>query len=113
VGDGLTQGLDAGRGAVLTRGRRDVNGAGAVEAALDVVLDLGGALAQVGPLLGLLEEAILAGALGTPDDTGRGSGRVETGVGEMALVGGTELAVDLGGCLCVDCQRGLPCAKSR
>jgi hypothetical protein len=41
--------------------------------------------AQVGPLVGLVEEAILGGALSAPDDAGRCSGSVESSMGEMAV----------------------------
>lgn len=96
MSDGLAQGLDAGGGAVLSGGDGDVDGGGPGEAAGDVILDLGGALAQVGPGLGLLEEAVLGGALGAPDDAGGGAAGVEAGMGLVALVGVAELAVDLG-----------------
>jgi hypothetical protein len=86
MGDGLAQGLDAGGRAVLAAARADVDVGGTGEAALDVVLDLGGALAQVGPLVGLLEEAILGGALSAPDDAGGCSGSVEPSMGEMAVI---------------------------
>lgn len=95
VGNGLPQGLDAGSGAVLATGDGDVDGLGALEAARDVVLDLRGTLAKVGPGLGLVEVAILDGTLGAPDDTGRGTRGVETGVGHVPR-GISELAVRLG-----------------
>lgn len=95
VGDGFAQRLDTGGGAVLSGGHGHVDGLGPLEAAGDVVLDLGGALAKVGPGIGLLEEAILGGALSAPDDTGGGSAGIETGVGHVALVGIAELAMDL------------------
>lgn len=109
AGDGLSQGLDAGGGAVLAAGSADVEGRGAVEAALDVILNLGGALclpgsalhedsqftrdrheahtAEVGPLVLLLKEAKLSGALGAPHHARRRSGGVEAGMGEMAVEG--------------------------
>lgn len=39
---------------------------------------------------------MLAGSLGTPDDTGGGTRGVKTGVGTVTLVGVTELAMSLG-----------------
>lgn len=47
---------------------------------------LGGALAKVGPFVGLLEVAKLAGALCAPDDTGGRTRGVETSVGKVASV---------------------------
>jgi hypothetical protein len=41
---------------------------------------------------------VLVGALGAPDDSGRGAGGVETGVGFVAFVRVAELAMDLGVC---------------
>lgn len=92
----LPQGPDASRGAILTGRNGEGDGLGTLEAALDVVLDFGGALAEVGPRLWVLEEAVLGGALGAPDDAGGGAGGVEAGVGHVAFVGGAELAMDLG-----------------
>ena len=65
-----------------------------------VATHLGGALAQVGPLVGLLEEAELRGPLGAPDDTGRAARSVETGMGQVALVRRAELTVDFTTSLC-------------
>lgn len=96
LGDGLSQGPDAGRGAVFSGGDGYVDRLGPLEAPRNIILDLGGALAQVGPGVGLLEEAILGGAFGAPDDAGRGAARVEAGVRQVALVGVSELAMDLG-----------------
>lgn len=104
VGYGLAQGLDAGGGAVLAGSHGDVNGVGPGEAAGNVVLNLRGALAEVGPLVGVLGEAVLAGALGAPDDTSRGAAGVEAGMGHVALVGAAELPVNLGLNLC-ECVR--------
>lgn len=100
LGDGLSQGLDAGRGTVLARRYAEVDGLWSLEAAGNVVLDLGSALAQVGPRLGLIQEAVLAGALSAPDDTGGRSASVEAGVGHVAFVRIAELSVDLGLDLC-------------
>ena len=70
LGNGLSQRLDSGRRAILAGGRRDVDCLGPLEAAGDVILDLGGALAQVCPGIGLFEEAVLGGAFGAPYDAG-------------------------------------------
>lgn len=96
IGDGLSERLDTGSGTVFSGSHGDVNGVGSLEATGDVVLDFGGTLAEVGPALGVLEEAILGGSLSTPDDTGGGSAGVETGVGQVTLVGVTELTMNLG-----------------
>lgn len=100
VGDGLAEGLDAGGGAVLAGGHGNVNGVGTGETAGNVVFDLGGTLAEVGPFLGVFHEAVLAGALGAPDDAGGGAAGVEAGMGHVAFVGIAELAVDFGLDLC-------------
>jgi hypothetical protein len=51
IRDRSAQALDARRRPILTPRHRDVDLAGAVEGALDTVLDLGRALAQVRPSL--------------------------------------------------------------
>ncbi|KAL1998542.1 hypothetical protein VTN02DRAFT_6000 [Thermoascus thermophilus] len=93
AGDGGAQRLDAGRGAVLAGGGGDGDGAGAGEAAGDVVVGVGRALAQVGPLVRVLEVSVFAGTLRTPDDARRGARGVEAGMGTVALVGVAELPV--------------------
>lgn len=100
VCDGLAKGLDTGGRAILSGSSGDVDGGRSLEAALDIVFDLGSALTQVCPLLGLLKETIFTCTFGTPDDTGGGSGRIETGVGQVTLVGSTELTMNLGARLC-------------
>lgn len=95
VGDGLAERADTGGGAVLAAGHGNVERLRALEAAFDIVFDLGGTLAQVGPLLGLLEEAKLGSTLRAPDDTSGSARGVKAGVGQVALVCGAELAMDL------------------
>lgn len=85
---------------ILSPSDADLNAVRPLEGAFDVVLDLGRALAQVRPLLRVLEEAVLVGALGGPDDAGGGAGRVEAGVRTVAFVEGAEFAVDGGVELC-------------
>ena len=65
-----SQALDPGRGTVLAPRRADVDLVRALKGADDVVVDFGGALAEVRPLVGLVGEAVLVGALGAPDDSG-------------------------------------------
>lgn len=48
---------------------------------------MGGPTTKVGPLLGLLEEAMLSGLLSTPNHTSGCSGGIEAGVGEMSGYG--------------------------
>lgn len=96
LGNGLSQGSDAGCRAIFSGSHGDVDGLGPLEAAGDVILDLGGALAQVCPDLGLVEKAIFGGALGAPDNASRGAARVKAGMGHVALVGISKLAMDLG-----------------
>lgn len=66
-----------------------------LKAALYAVVNLGRALAQVGPFFGFLEEAVLVGLFGGPDDAGGGAGGVETGVRLVAFVRLAELPVDV------------------
>jgi len=82
----LTEGLDAGSRAVLTAGHVDLDGLGPLEASLNLVFDLGSALAQVGPRIRVIEVAVLVGALRGPDDTCRRAGGVEAGVRLVAFV---------------------------
>lgn len=98
-----SQPLYASGRAVLAPCHADIDLLGSLEGALDPILDLRGALAQVCPLLRLLGEAMFVGAFGTPDDAGRGTGRIETGVGFVAFVGIAKLPVDLGVCFCASC----------
>lgn len=100
VGDGLTEGLDAGSRAIFAATDRDVNVVGALKAALDLVVDFGSTLTQVGPRLGVFEVALLVGALRGPNDTGGGSGSVKTSVNLVAGVVVAELAMDLRVDLC-------------
>jgi hypothetical protein len=94
AGDGGAQRFDAGRGRVLAAVDGDLDLSRPQEAALDLVLDLGCALAQVGPLLRVVEVAALVGAFGGPDDAGRRARRVQAGVRLVALVALAELQVD-------------------
>lgn len=48
---------------------------------------MGGPTSKVGPLFGLLEEAMLSSLLRTPDHASRCSGGIEAGVGEMSGYG--------------------------
>ena len=96
LGNSFSQGLDTGGGTVLSAGHGDVDGGRAGEAAFNLIFNLGSTLAKVGPLLGLLEEAILGGTLSAPNDTGRGTAGIETSVGLVAFVGVTELTMSLG-----------------
>ena len=100
LGHGLSQWPNTRRRSILTAMACDVYLLGPVEAALNLVVDFRGTLPQVRPLLGVLEEAILVGTLGSPDYTGRGTGCVETCVRLVAFVGLTKLPVDFGAELC-------------
>jgi hypothetical protein len=72
MGDGFSQGLDTSGWPVLAAVQADVDGLGSGEAALDIVLYLGGSLAQICPFIGFLEKAMLSRSLGAPNDSGRG-----------------------------------------
>lgn len=89
--------LNSRRRTVLSAGHRDIDMCRPVKRPLDLVVNFGGALAQIRPLLRFIKEAMLVGTLSAPDYTGGSSRRVETGVGFVAFVGVTELAMDGGG----------------
>ncbi len=59
------------------------------------IFHLGGTLTQIGPLFGVVQEAMLIGALRGPYDTGGGSRRVESSMSLVAFVGFAELGVDV------------------
>ena len=63
---------------------------------LDFIFDFGSALSQVGPQVWFEVETVLVGSLGAPDDSGRSSGGIETGMGFVAFVGVTKLFVYFG-----------------
>lgn len=96
VGDGFPQRLDTGSGSILSSCHGDIDSLWAMEAAFDVIVDFGGSLAQIGPLVGTIAKAVLVGTLCTPDNTGGGTGGIQTSMGTMAFVGVAELAVDFG-----------------
>jgi hypothetical protein len=93
---GLSQRFDTGRRTVLASMARNVYLLGPLEASLDLVVNLRGALSQIGPCFRFLEVAVLIGTLRGPYDTSRGTGGIETGVGLVAFVG-AELTMDLRG----------------
>lgn len=96
LGNSFSQGLDTGRGAVLSGRNANVDCLGSLEATGNFVLDFRGALAKIGPRIRLIHEAILVGSLSTPDDTSRRSAGIQAGVGHVAFVRIAELSVDLG-----------------
>jgi len=63
---------------------------------IHTIVDLRRALAQVCPALRIVEEAVLVGSLGRPHYTGRGAGRIKSGVRLVTFVGITELFVNVG-----------------
>jgi hypothetical protein len=82
----LPEGLDSSSRPIFSSMIGNMHLLGPVEAPLDTVVHLGRSLTQVGPLIGVFEEAVLVGALGSPDYTGGGAGRVEAGVRFVAFV---------------------------
>jgi hypothetical protein len=96
VRDRLSQGSDTSSWAVLSTGAGDVNGLGTLERALDIIVDFGSTLTEVGPGGWILEETMLHGSFGTPDNTSRGTSGIETGMGAVTLMGIAELTMDLG-----------------
>ncbi len=65
------------------------------------IFHLGGTLAQIRPLFGMVQEAMLVGPLRSPYDAGGGSRRVESSMSLVAFVGFAELGVDVRVLLCV------------
>lgn len=96
VCNGLAKGLDASCRGILATGEGDVNGLGSLEAASYVVLDFGGALAEVGPRLRILKEAILNSPLGAPDDASRSAAGIETCVGHVPSISKLLMRLRLG-----------------
>lgn len=113
LGDSLTQRLDTSGRGIFSGSHCDIDVCGPLEAAFDVILDLGSwtdesalvsamslvvtresfcyaylgsSLSKVRPLVRLVEEAKLAGSLGAPDHAGGGTGGVKTSVGKMTSV---------------------------
>ena len=64
----------------------DVDELGPLKASLYAVVDLGRALAQVGPFFGVVEEAVLVGLLRCPDDTSGCARGVKAGVGPKSTM---------------------------
>lgn len=95
----LSQRLDTSRGPILAAMARNIHLLGPLEAALDLVVDLGRALAQVRPRIWVVEVAVLVGALRCPYHARRGTRGVETGM-RLVTFDVTELAMDLGRQLC-------------
>jgi hypothetical protein len=60
-----------------------------------MVLDLRCTLAQVGPFIGFICEAMFVGAFRTPHNSRRGAGGVEAGMRSVAFMSVTELSVNL------------------
>ena len=96
VCDSFSQRSNTSGRAVLSTGDGDVDGLGALEAAGNIVLDLGSSLAQIRPGIRVLEEAVLGSTLSAPDDAGGRSTGIETSVGHVALVCVAKLTVHLG-----------------
>ncbi len=94
--NGSAQRLDTGGRAVLPRSRSNGDCGRSGEASPDLVVNFGSTLTQIGPAGGILSVAVFSGSLCAPDYTGRGTGSIETGVGTVSLVGGSELAMSLG-----------------
>ena len=95
VGDGNPQWLDPGDRPILSTGHGDIDLLGPFEAAFDVVVDLRGTLAKIGPAGWVVGEAMVVCSFRAPDDAGTGSGGVKASMGTVALVCIAELAVNL------------------
>jgi len=88
--------LDTGGRTVLSSSGGDRNALGAGETPLDLIVGLGGTLAEIGPFGGILCVAVFRGTLCAPDYTGRGTGGVKAGMRAVAFVGSSELAMSFG-----------------
>ena len=97
IGHGFSQWLDTCGWSILSSTHGNINRLGAVEATLDVIVNLWSSLTQVGPVVGTIAEAVLVGTLCAPDYASRGSGGIETSMWTMAFMGTAELAMDLRG----------------
>lgn len=62
IGDSFTKRLDASGRTVFTSIERNINGLWPLETALNVIVDLWGSLAQIGPFLRFVEVAVLVGS---------------------------------------------------
>ena len=95
IGNGFSQRLDTCSRSVLSPSHGDIDRLRAVEATLDIIVDFGSSLAQIGPLIGTVAEAVLIGTLGAPDYTGRSTGRVKTSVWAVTFMSIAKLTVYL------------------
>jgi hypothetical protein len=94
--NGGTKGLDTGGRPVLSRSGGDRDALRAGETALNLVIGLGGALTEIGPGGGIFCIAVFCGTLGAPYYTSGGTGGVKTGMGSVAFMSGSELAMGFG-----------------
>jgi hypothetical protein len=68
--DSSSQTLDTSSRSIFTTIHADINILGASKTPLDVILDFGSALPQVGPTLWIIEVTSFICPFGSPDDTG-------------------------------------------
>ena len=87
------QWLDTCRRAILSPSDGNIDSLWAVKTALDII-DLGGTLAKVCPVIESILKAMLVGSLCTPDYTCTGSAWVESGMGTVSFVSVSKLAVN-------------------
>ena len=91
--DSSTEGLDTGRGAVLTSSRGDRNTRRAGETAFDLIIGFGGTLAQIRPFSWIFCETVFCRTFRTPDDTCRGTRGIEAGVRTVTFVSASKLTM--------------------
>jgi hypothetical protein len=106
----LSQWSDASRWAILSAMRADVHLFWPLKASLYAVVNLGRTLAQVGPLLGLLEKSVLVRLFRGPHNTCGCTGGVETSVGLVPFVRAAELPVGARVDLCLGVSAWQACA---
>lgn len=73
IGNGNSQGLDTSSWSILTSGYGHFNRLGAVKAALDIIVNLGGALTEVCPAIRGVGETMFVCSFGAPNYTCAGS----------------------------------------
>ena len=95
VGDSKPQWLDTGNRSILPARHGDIDLFGPFKAAFDVVVDLRGTLAKIGPAMWVIGKAMVVCSFRAPDDAGTGSGWVKTSMRTVTFVCVSELAMNL------------------
>lgn len=73
IGNSNPQWFNTSSWPILTTGHRDLDGLRTVKASFDIIVDLWGALTEIGPAARGIGEAMFVRSFGTPDYTRAGS----------------------------------------